>query len=132
MTLTNSTVSGNQPEYVGGGIYNTGTSNGNASLTLTNGTVSSNSAGGGGGIIFNDGRNSGSAPVTIGNTILNAGVSEPNIVNEGGAVTSNGYNLSSDGGVTNFNGGTGSLAATGDQTNTNPKLDPWRITVARP
>ena len=47
MTLTNSTVSGNNAGDGGGGIRNSGT------LTLTNSTVSGNNAGGDGGGIYN-------------------------------------------------------------------------------
>ncbi len=93
-------------------------------MTITNCTFSGNSApNGAGGAIHSFGA-SGSAPVTIGNTILNAGASGSNIQNDSGTVTSNCYNLSSDGGVSNVNGGTGSLNATGDHINTDPMLAP--------
>jgi hypothetical protein len=53
----------------------------------------------------------------IGNTILNASASGPNISNNGGTVTSHGYNVSSD-------DGGGYLTGPGDQINTDPMLGP--------
>jgi hypothetical protein len=126
LTLNNCTVGGNwglQHAGIGspgGGISNSGFS-GNAAVTLNNSTVSGNSASYGGGI-YNDGT-SGSATIDLTHTILSAGASGQNIYNSnGGTVTSQGYNLSSDAGVTNVGGSTGALAATGDQINTNPLL----------
>ena len=55
--------------------------------------------------------------VEISNIILNAGASGENIFNDGGTVTSLGYNLSSD-------DGGGYLTGPGDQINTNPLLGP--------
>jgi hypothetical protein len=55
--------------------------------------------------------------VEISNTILNAGASGENIFNNGGTVTSHGYNLSSD-------DGGGYLTGPGDQINTDPLLGP--------
>ena len=122
LTINNSTVSGNLATSGGdgGGIYNDGF-DGLADLTINNSTVSGNSATSGGGI-YNSGGGfppffQGLATVTIQDTILNAGASGENIYNDSGAVTSQGYNLSSD------NGG-GFLTATGDQINTNPMLGP--------
>src|SRR5437868_1396022 len=57
------------------------------------------------------------AAYEIGNTILKAGTSGAKIFNNGGTITSLGYNLSSD------NGG-GFLTALGDQINTDPMLGP--------
>jgi len=110
LTITNSTVSGNFANRDGGGISTGGSS---ATLTITNSTVSGNRANQDGGGIHNG--NSGT--LEIGNTILNAGASGANIFNNGGNLSSLGYNLSSD------NGG-GFLTATGDQINTNPLLGP--------
>ncbi len=122
LTVSSSTVSDNSASY-GGGIFNDGGFDGLsfASLTINNSTVSGNSATSGGGI-YNSGGGfrpffQGLATVTIQDTILNAGASGENIYNDSGAVTSQGYNLSSD------NGG-GFLTATGDQINTNPMLGP--------
>ena len=53
----------------------------------------------------------------IRNTIFNAGALGENIVNNGGTVTSHGYNLSSD-------DGGGVLTGPGDQINTDPLLGP--------
>ena len=89
----------------GGGIGNSG------SLQIANSTISGNSATNGG-AICND-----AAPLEIANSILNAGDVGENIFNDGGTITSLGYNLSSD------NGG-GYLSGPGDQTNTDPILGP--------
>ena len=90
-------------------------------MTIRNSTLSGNSSPNAGDIVnFGD---SGTATVTIGSTIIKAG-SSSSIANSDGTVTSLGYNLSSDGGVTNSGSGTGALNATGDQTSTNPMLGP--------
>ena len=109
LTIINSTVSGNFVNQDGGGITNSGL------LTISNSTLSDNRAQNGvGGGIYNTGSN---ARLEIGNTILKVGASGANIFNNGGTVTSRGYNLSSD------NGG-GFLSAAGDQINTDPILGP--------
>src|SRR5215470_12950001 len=118
LTINNSTLSGNSaPGASGGGIFNLG-EEGRATLTVNNSTLSGDSDGG----IFNDGF-TGRATLTIGSTIIND-ASGGNIFNFAGTVTSQGYNLSSDLGVINFDGGTGALNATGDQINTDPMLGP--------
>lgn len=111
LTISNSTISGNSVLTTdnapgrGGGIAN------RASLHIGNSTISGNS-GTNGGAIYNA-----AAPLEIANSILNAGDVGENIFNDGGTITSLGYNLSSD------NGG-GYLSGPGDQTNTNPILGP--------
>jgi CSLREA domain-containing protein len=131
LTVNNSTFSGNSAGH-GGGISNLGTQ-----VIVNNSTFNGNSAtgaGGGGGIINETGTltvnnstfsgnysglglaggiNTGGA-LTIGGTILNAGASGANLV---GAVTSLGYNLSSDDESTLLNQMT-------DQNSTNPMLGP--------
>jgi len=112
VTVTASTISGNS----GGGISNFGSGSffGNpvtATLTISASTFSGNSGGG----IGNGALAGGVATVQISDTILKAGASGANIGNNGGTITSQGYNLSSD------NGG-GFLTATGDQINTDPML----------
>jgi hypothetical protein len=111
LTISNSTISGNFANGDGGGIRSA--ADGTATLTISNSTISGNTATkNGGGIIITNG---GVSTLDIGNTILaNSGA---NIVNEGGTVTSHGYNVSSD------NGG-GFLSATGDLINTDPALGP--------
>ncbi|HEX4501104.1 MAG TPA: right-handed parallel beta-helix repeat-containing protein, partial [Scandinavium sp.] len=104
LTITNSTFSGNAAPVAGGASFNVGT------LQIANTTLSDNSSPLGGGV-FNIGT------LQIGNTILNAGASGGNIANNGGIVTSHGYNLSSD-------DGGGFLTGAGDQINTNPRLGP--------
>jgi hypothetical protein len=108
LSIVNSTISGNSAccGGVGGGIYNL-----NSSLRITNSTITGNSAGSGGGIYNDQGQ------FEISNTILNAGASGENIFNNGGTVTSHGYNLSSD-------DGGGYLNGPGDQINTDPLLGP--------
>src|SRR6266850_2454279 len=108
VSVENSTISGNSAIYDGGGISNCG------GVELANSTFSGNSAPAdfGGGII-----NGGA--VEIRNTIFNAGALGENIVNNGGTVTSHGYNISSD-------DGSGVLNGPGDQINTNPLLGPLR------
>ena len=111
-TVINSTISGNHADLsatgAGGGIFNFG------SLTVTNSTISDNTASVGGGAVYND---SGGQTAQIGDTVLNAGASGGTIFNNGGTVTSLGYNLASD-------DGGGVLTGTGDQINTDPVLGP--------
>jgi len=106
LTITNSTFSANAAPVAGGASLNIGT------LQIANTTLSDNSSPLGGGV-FNIGT------LQIGNTILNAGTSGANIANNGGTVTSHGYNLSSD-------DGGGFLTGPGDQINTDPLLGPLR------
>ena len=111
LTISNSTVSANsaltinQEPGCGGGIGNSG------SLQIANSTISGNS-GANGGAICNH-----AAPLQIANSILNAGDVGENIFNDGGTITSLGYNLSSD-------NGSGYLIGPGDQINTDPMLGP--------
>ncbi|MFZ0917003.1 MAG: right-handed parallel beta-helix repeat-containing protein, partial [Candidatus Udaeobacter sp.] len=104
LTISNSTFSGNAAPVAGGASFNLGT------MQIANTTLSDNSSPLGGGI-FN------MNTLQIGNTILNAGASGANIANNGGTVTSLGYNLSSD-------DGGGFLTGPGDQINTTPLLGP--------
>ncbi len=104
VSVSNSTISGNSAFYGGGGI-----SSGFSGLTIVNSTISGNSASSGGGI-YNVGQD---GALEISNTILNAGPLGENIVNNGGMVTSHGYNVSSD-------NGSGYLIGPGDQINTDP------------
>jgi hypothetical protein len=107
-TISNCTISGNwvsggKGPGLGGGIYAGGG-------TISNCTFSDNyiSYGGNGAGICNAGT------LEIGNTILNAEPPE-NLFNNGGTITSAGYNLSSD-------DGGGYLNGPGDQINTDPML----------
>ena len=101
LTVSNSTISGNT-SGTGGGIANLGT------LVTTDTTFSGN-GGLSGGAIYNEGA------VEIQNTVLNAGEFGGTILNDGGTVTSLGYNLASDaaGGV---------LTGPHDQINTDPMV----------
>jgi predicted outer membrane repeat protein len=113
LTVSNSTFSGNSSVVSGGGIYNY--ANGSAaSVTLSNSTFSGNSADSGGASFYNDGS---TASVQLTNTILKAGAGGNIFNNDGGTITSHGYNLASD------NGG-GFLTGPGDQINTDPVLGP--------
>jgi hypothetical protein len=102
VTLNNSTVEGNSAyrcsgvcSYTGGAIVN-----GSGDLAMHNATVSGNSAGG----VFNDGI------ATLQNSIV-ANNSDSNC---GGTITSDGYNLSSDGSC--------AFTKSGDRNDTNPML----------
>jgi hypothetical protein len=111
VSIGNSTISGNSAGTNGGGIYDV-----RSLLHVANSTISGNSAGSGGGI-YNDGGVDGGINGEISNTILNAGASGENIVNNNGLFNSLGYNLSSD-------DGGGYLNGPGDQINTDPLLGP--------
>lgn len=106
LTVTNSTISGNSDSCSGAGFCNTDGAAINAvfgTLEINNTTVSGNSAPQTGGI-------SGTA------TLQNSIVASNSGGNCFGTMTSNGYNLSSDG-TCDFND-------TGDLNNTDPKLGP--------
>ena len=125
VAISNSTLSGNSATGDGGAIYNSGQTftlfGGFASASVKNCTISGNSATGHGGGIYNNvtapSPRPGLAELELGSTILKAGSSGENIFNNGGTVTSLGYNLATD------NGG-GFLTRPGDQINTNPMLGP--------
>src|SRR5215475_10435382 len=111
LMISNSSISGNSADNGdGGGISNQG---GNATVEILNSTFSGNSAGFDGGSIHNTGK----ATIDLTDTILEAGDSGGNIVNNGGSVTSHGYNLSSD-------EAGGYLTGPGDQINTDPMQGP--------
>jgi T5SS/PEP-CTERM-associated repeat protein len=109
MTVTNSTISGNSASS-GGGIHNFG------GLTLVNSTVSRNSATSFGGGLFN---------FSLGGVVLTSSIiaqqdQGANCYNEpGGNITSQGYNLDSD--------GTCNLTATGDIPNGVADLQPLAV-----
>jgi hypothetical protein len=84
-------------------------------VQVANSTLSGNSAASGGGIYNVAGQFGGT--IEISNTILKAGALGENIFNNGGTVTSGGYNISSD-------DGGGVLTGPGDQINTDPLLGP--------
>jgi hypothetical protein len=131
LTMSNSTISGNVSSN-GGGIFNSGT------LTISNSTISGNGASGkcvigcissGGGInnkgtltISNSTISGNGAVFSVGGGIAGTVILQNSIVannlggNCSGTMTSNGYNLSSDG-TCNFN-------KSGDLNNTDPKLGP--------
>ena len=127
LTINNSTLSGNFADQYSGGIVNLGDEGGQATLTVANCTFAGNSLSCcDGGAIFNDGNNQpGGATSEIGNTIFKGSVpNQRNILNQGGVVISDGYNLTNDAGVLNTNGGIGGFNAPGDQINTEPLLGP--------
>jgi hypothetical protein len=116
IVISNSTLSGNWANLLGGGIF-AEEGNRETPLTVNNSTLSGNSVsreeGHGGGIYIEQCR------LRIGNTILKSGPSGANIDGDRISllVESLGHNLSND------NGG-GVLTATGDHTNTDPRLGP--------
>ena len=109
VSVVNSTISGNSAADGGGAVFNYA-----GALQIANSTISGNSADSGGGV-YNVPDQFGAAIIETGNTIFAAGESGENIFNEGGTVTSHGYNLSSD-------DGGGYLNGPGDQINTDPLL----------
>jgi predicted outer membrane repeat protein len=126
LNLTNTTVSQNSAAQYGGAIYNDGTGFGNAALTLTNCTLNQNMATLIASGIYNDALNpstSGVATLRLRNTILRSGDARENLVNDGGTITSDGHNLSSDaaGGPAGTAPG-GFLNGAGDIRNTDPQL----------
>jgi hypothetical protein len=118
VTISNSTLSGNFSDVDGGGVYNSSAEGAFAVLSIENSTIAGNSATGHGGGIYNNSHGFFVSPgLALGSTILNAGTSGGTIFNDGGRVTSLGYNLASD-------AGGGLLTGPGDQINTDPMLDP--------
>ncbi|HEX4696925.1 MAG TPA: choice-of-anchor Q domain-containing protein [Candidatus Udaeobacter sp.] len=127
ITINNSTISGNLAEQYSGGIANLGDEGGQATLIVTNCTFAGNSLSCcEGSAIFNDGNTQpGGATLEIGNAIFKGNVpNQRNILNQGGVVISDGYNLTNDAGVLNTNGGVGGFNAPGDQINTVALLGP--------
>jgi hypothetical protein len=116
LEIVNSTFSGNSASFAGGGVYGLGLTNGIASVSVLNSTFSANS---GGGIVLNGSHRQATPAATlhIGSTILNASVV---FGTNGGAVTSLGYNLSSD-------SGDGFLNQPTDLINTDPMLGPLQL-----
>ena len=131
LTISNTTLSGNSSPSSnggGGGVYSSGPG---STVTINNSTFSGNTAAKGGGI--DNVRTFGSSNVTINNStfsgnkggidnveggvfLQNSIIANNTIGNCSGAITSNGYNLSSDS-TCNFNG-------PGDLNNTDPMLGP--------
>ena len=105
-TVTDTTISDNFANNAGA-IWNAAKTN----LTVKESTLSGNSASNPGGSILNFGE------TTIRDTVLNAGEFGGTIFNDGGTVTSLGYNLASD-------DGGGVLTEPGDHINTDPMLGP--------
>lgn len=115
--VLNSTISANSASNFGGGVYNHATA-GNATLHITNSTFAENVAKSSSGeSIYNfDQFGQGDAIANFANTIFKHNASG-NFVNDGGTMTSLGYNISSD-------NASGYLTAPGDQINTDPLLGP--------
>jgi hypothetical protein len=115
LTINNSTISGNHVDYFadafsfgngGGGVSNGGT------LTINNSTISGNSV-----HYMVNGISSSPGGGIYGNAILqNSIVANNTMENCDGGMTSNGYNMSSDGSC-NF-------SSSGDRNNTDPMLGP--------
>jgi hypothetical protein len=117
LQISNSTIS-NDSAQTGGGVDNESNDDGTAIAQISKSTFSGNSASGlGGGSLFNSAQGYGSAVVYLDDAILQAGVTGGNILNQGGIVISDGYNLSSD-------SCGGFLTGPGDQTNIEPMLGP--------
>src|SRR4029077_11837189 len=102
---------------VGGAVYNRGTF-GTGLVQIGNSTLSDNLAQSGDSIYnFIQMGFPGTVVAELSGSIFNAGASGQNFFNNGGMITSHGYNLSDD------NGG-GYLSEPGDQINTDPLLGP--------
>lgn len=127
VNLTSCTFSGNQaPNTFGGGgtggaIQNLVSGGASGTVNLTHCTLKNNASAGGGDI--SNSTSNGPAAITLRNTILNAAGVGPGLQNNGGTITSLGYNLASD--AANGDAATapgGFLNAIGDVRNTNPLL----------
>lgn len=115
--ILNSTLSGNSAVSFGGAVYNRGTF-GTALLQIENSTFSNNSAQSGDSIYnFVQMGFPGDVVADLLDDIFDAVVSGHNFFNDGGTITSHGYNLSND-------DGGGFLNGPGDQTDTDPLLGP--------
>ena len=109
MTITNSTLSGNLAWHsLGLGFGRGGAISNRGAATISNSTLSGNAANSGGGINNYTGYN-----VVLQNSLVANSSSGGNCL---GTMTSNGYNLSSD--------GTCSFTHAGDMNNTDPMLGP--------
>jgi hypothetical protein len=116
LQISNSTISGDSAQ-TGGGIDNE-SDDGGAIAYISNATFSDNSASdSGGGSVFNFAQGSGSAVVHLNDAILQGGATGGNILSQGGAVISHGYNLSND-------SCGGFLTGPGDLINIEPMLGP--------
>jgi len=122
-SIINCTFSQNSAGQYGGGVNIDGES-GTATLSISDCTFSGNTAGTGGGGIYNSVGAGGTAVLQIDNTIFKSGASGGNIVNNGGTISSQGFNLSNDAaGGDGLTGPGGVLNHTGDKRNTDPLLD---------
>jgi predicted outer membrane repeat protein len=115
--ILDSTLSGNSAINFGGAVYNRGTL-GTATVQIANSTFDDNSAQSKGGSVYNFVQPAfpGDVTASFSNTIFKASASG-NFFNNGGTITSLGYNVSSD-------DGGGFLTGSGDQINTDPLLGP--------
>jgi hypothetical protein len=116
--ILNSTLSGNSAVNFGGAVYNRGTF-GTAILQIENSTFADNLAQASGDSIYNYIQSGFPGDVTASfvNTIFKTSASGQNFFNNGGTMTSLGYNLGSD-------DGGGYLTGPGDQINSDPLLGP--------
>ncbi|MGB9475571.1 MAG: choice-of-anchor Q domain-containing protein [Candidatus Udaeobacter sp.] len=147
LEINNSTVAGNSATYGGGGVFNISYPGAEAFLQISNSTISGDSAQTGGGVdnesddggaaahisnstfsgnlasgsggssVSNSTQDNGGAAVHLNDVILQGGATGGNILNQGGIVISDGYNLSND-------SCGGFLTGPGDQTNIDPMLGP--------
>jgi CSLREA domain-containing protein len=123
LSISSCTLSGNVGSFSGGIFNNTNSHTGNGTLStqVTSCTFSRNGdpSGNGNNLQTTTSGANGTANITVRNTILqkNTGPSSVNLVNSGGGVTSQGYNLCDDNGA-------GLLNGPGDLLNSDPQLDP--------
>ena len=116
LQISNSTISGDSAQ-TGGGVDNE-SDDGGAAAHISNSTFSGNLASGSGGSsVSNFTQDQGGAAVHLNDVILQGGATGGNILNQGGSVISDGYNLSND-------SCGGFLTGPGDRTNIDPMLGP--------
>ena len=120
MTLTNNTLSGNQAEFSGGGIYNEDGRIGLINVSIAYNTADSdgNNVGNGGGICWSGGTITLKSTIVAGNFDLTPkpGTAHPDI---SGPVVGNANNL-----IGNITGAGGTIGTGSDIIDSNPKVGP--------
>jgi hypothetical protein len=117
VTIVGSTFSNNTASTIGGAIYNASLGNSTAAVTIANSTFNANTANLSGGAIVNE-VVVGTGTITLASTIF-AASSSAHCLNDGGVITSTGYNLADATDASCFSG-----AVTGDQLVLDAQLGP--------
>ena len=137
VTITNSTLSGNSVNNLGGGVAAIASYSGAGVVTITNSTLSGNSAFFGGGV-YNYAAPPGAITVTLTRSLIsgNSAYSGAEIRRFVGPVTADNYNLFGHSGLTdaqafyNFTPGASDLTATSDGTTATALADILDATLA--